>query len=308
MNARHPDTVRINVGLPSLDRSGVRLGNPDVLPSVVGRTLVSEGFKAAVVEEPPLDVAASAIDEHLVVVSLSRRCGCEGTLDGLRAPANYRAGTTAIIPSGTASRWSHKGAGRMVHLFLQARWLDELASGAGLPGDRLDPEMLALDPDFRVIAEAVAAEAQRPRGQGRLVVEWLGLSVAVRLLTGGGHRGRRALLAALGRTGPHAGIDRSIDFIESNLAQGVSLAEMAAQAELSPFHFARAFKAKTGLPPHRYLMHRRVERAKELLRRTSVPVTEIALACGFASSQHFATMFKRAVGATPTDYRGRARP
>lgn len=303
LNAQRPDTVRINVGVPSLDRSGVRIGNQEVLPSVVGRKLLSNGFEAAVVDEPPLEVSASGIDEHLVVVSLSRRSGCEGDLDGLRPPASYRAGTTTIIPSGTESHWSHKSAGRMVHLFIQADWLDGLASNADLPGHRLGPEILALDPDFRVIAEAVVAEAQKPRGEGRLYVEWLALSAAVRLLNGNGDRRHRALLAALGRTGSHAGIDRSIEFIESKIAQEVSLAEMAAQAELSPFHFARAFKAKTGLPPHRYLIHRRVERAKELLGRTSLPVTEIALACGFASSQHFATMFKRIVGMTPTDYR-----
>jgi AraC family transcriptional regulator len=91
--------------------------------------------------------------------------------------------------------------------------------------------------------------------------------------------------------------------VRERLGEDLALADLAALVGLSPYHFARAFKASTGSAPHRYLMERRVERAKELLATTGQSVTEIAHACGFASSQHLATVFRRFVGTTPKQYR-----
>ena len=90
--------------------------------------------------------------------------------------------------------------------------------------------------------------------------------------------------------------------LADRLGEDLLLADLAASIDLSPCHFARAFKASTGLPPHRYRMRLRVERAKELLAATSQSVTEIACACGFASSQHMATVFRRTLGTTPSTH------
>jgi len=97
------------------------------------------------------------------------------------------------------------------------------------------------------------------------------------------------------------------DYMRDHLASDLSLAELAALVSRSPYHFARAFKASTGIPPHRHLMMVRVEHAKKLLLAGLLNVTEIAHACGFASSQHMATVFRRMVGMTPTDYRRQGR-
>ncbi len=63
------------------------------------------------------------------------------------------------------------------------------------------------------------------------------------------------------------------------------------------------FRASTGSPPYRYVLGRRIERAKDLLADTSLSITDVALACGFSSSAHFATAFRQAQGATPSSYR-----
>jgi len=96
---------------------------------------------------------------------------------------------------------------------------------------------------------------------------------------------------------------RATEYLEARLAEDVGLAEAAAEVQLSPDHFTRAFRAATGLPPHRWLMRRRVERACELLTDPRHSITEIAFACGFASSQHLATVFRKQVGTTPSEYR-----
>lgn len=97
------------------------------------------------------------------------------------------------------------------------------------------------------------------------------------------------------------------EFVDAHLADDLSLAEIAAAAELSPFHFARVFKRETGAPPHRYLMERRVARARELLAGTTMDLAEVALACGFAGQSHFTTAFKRHTGLTPGAWRAAVR-
>src|SRR5258707_743433 len=93
-----------------------------------------------------------------------------------------------------------------------------------------------------------------------------------------------------------------------NLGGSPTLEQMAAVAHLSPYHFARQFKAATGLPPHQYVIARRVERARELLHRNSaVSLAEIAACAGFSDQSQFARHFKRLVGVTPGQFRKSAR-
>ena len=98
-------------------------------------------------------------------------------------------------------------------------------------------------------------------------------------------------------------VRRVIDYLQVNLGNEVGLAELALMAGLSVDHFARIFRSATGDPPHRWLIRRRVERASQLLLDPGRSVTEIAMICGFASSQHLATVFRRYVGVAPTRYR-----
>jgi AraC family transcriptional regulator len=81
------------------------------------------------------------------------------------------------------------------------------------------------------------------------------------------------------------------------------LHELAAVAQLSAYHFARSFKQSFGVPPHRYHMSRRMERAKALLEVPARTVTDVGLMLGFTETSSFTSAFRRSVGVTPTDYR-----
>ncbi|MNG84962.1 Right origin-binding protein [compost metagenome] len=94
-----------------------------------------------------------------------------------------------------------------------------------------------------------------------------------------------------------------VDYIEAHLDQPITLGELALRCNLSEYHFARMFRASFGLPPHQYLLARRLHRACQLLRLGLMPLGEIALLCGFASASHFSNRFRQAVGATPGEYR-----
>jgi transcriptional regulator GlxA family with amidase domain len=99
---------------------------------------------------------------------------------------------------------------------------------------------------------------------------------------------------------------RAKDLADRDFARPLDVPELARQACTSPAHFSRAFKRAFGETPHRYLMSRRIERAKALLRDTGAPVTEVCLAVGFASLGSFSACFRRLVGESPSEYRRRA--
>jgi AraC family transcriptional regulator len=93
------------------------------------------------------------------------------------------------------------------------------------------------------------------------------------------------------------------DYIEANLHQDISLAELAAIARLSPYHFCRAFKEAVGEPPHRYKMTRRITQAKALLANPSLSVGEVAIAVGYGSLSRFSALFRQITGHSPRAYR-----
>jgi AraC family transcriptional regulator len=94
-----------------------------------------------------------------------------------------------------------------------------------------------------------------------------------------------------------------VDFIEEHLAEEISLTALAELADLSLYHFARAFTQSFDMPPHRYHMARRMDRAKSLLQRPTLSVTQIGIQLGFRETSSFTRAFRRFTGLTPTEYR-----
>ena len=102
---------------------------------------------------------------------------------------------------------------------------------------------------------------------------------------------------------PGARLRRVTEFIDDNLARALPLADLSAEAHMSQYHFARPFKESTGMPPHRFVVQRRIERACELLADGQMSIDAIARAVGFRTRSHFSMMFHRLTGSPPTVYR-----
>jgi AraC family transcriptional regulator len=214
-------------------------------------------------------------------------------------------GAITLIPAGAASRWRWRGASESTHILVEPQLLARVAAEAlGLNPDRvtLPPVADLSDPPIQAAMLALDAELRTGGAGGRLLAESLGNVLAVHLL-------RR--FSAPGTTRPHPGgtlprhkLRAAVDYIHEHLGAELSLDHLAAVVGMSPYYFARLFKSSTGLPPHQYVIARRVERAKGLLRDARrFPLADIAAEVGFSSQSHFTHHFKRLVGVTPRCFR-----
>jgi AraC family transcriptional regulator len=215
------------------------------------------------------------------------------------------AGAISAVPAGSPARWRWSGRFDWLHIFLEPGLVARVAAEAfGLDPARLTvPPLDGLDlPHLRAAMLAVDAELS---AGGPLAAESLANVLAVRLL-------RHAL--APRRPGrrrdgslPRGRLRAVAEYVEEHLGAGLTLGQLAAAARLSPYHFARQFKAATGLPPHQYVILRRVERAKHLLQGGGLPLAEVAADAGFSDQSQFTRHFKRLVGVTPGQFRTPAR-
>ena len=96
---------------------------------------------------------------------------------------------------------------------------------------------------------------------------------------------------------------RVMEFVEGNLTEALSVDQLAQQATLSPFHFARSFKHSTGMTPHQYVTERRMRHAKRMLSDFEMKLAEVGKQAGFSSQSRFTTVFRKHVGLTPGEYR-----
>ena len=247
---------------------------------------------------------------HAVVVHLGPTAELVEREEGRLHRAVVRRGDVSVVPAGLESEWWWED-GREVdrlHTYLDPAVFGWVAAEAGAETERVEVlnSVAVRDPLLEQIGTALLEELTSGGPAGRLYTESLTQVLAVHLLRHHSSLGRGPS-RKLGRESAghlsEASLRSVTDYVDDNLAGDLSLAEIAAAANLSPYHFARTFKRSTGLSPHQYVMHRRIERAKELLRSTDLPVGVVARRVGFASPSHFAQQFGRLVGVPPSALR-----
>ena len=207
-----------------------------------------------------------------------------------------------IMPAGEEASWIVNGDIRLAHLYFSA---ERFALGCVELLDREPRELQLHSVTFLDDPQQAARFRQLVRlnwdepGERLLTSSLAQELIDHALLT---QVGRRDGLRLKGGLAP-ALRKRLADYIEQHLAEPLTLGELAALGALSEYHFARMFRESFGMPPHQYVLARRLTRACELLRQGALPLSEIALACGFSSASHFSNRFRGALGASPGEYR-----
>lgn len=165
----------------------------------------------------------------------------------------------------------------------------------------LRPSYFLEDDRLYHIASLIRMELLDPDGGDSAYQKMLSDLLAIHLLR---HYSDLIAPEDLHRSGLSPSVMRRVQsFVDEQLGSRISLENMAAIANMSTYHFAHAFRDVTGVPPHRYLTQRRIEQARELLRKTRLPVAEIAWRLGYSNQSHFTKLFRREVGVTPSAFR-----
>ena len=192
-----------------------------------------------------------------------------------------------------------------LHYLYLSVGISDAALAAACDGTRGDVELRRVESlvDARVGALAAAVNAERVAGfpSGRLFLDSVEQALAVALVNGYAlrHRSVQTYRGGLGS----GRLRRIKEFVDAKMDDDLTLCEMAQSVELSTAHFSRMFRKSTGETPHQFLLRQRVERAKEMLRSADARVMDVAVACGFKTQQHFAQIFRRVCGASPTEFR-----
>jgi AraC family transcriptional regulator len=268
------------------------------------------GLEAARYRASPVwEYDAPALTHHRLVLVTRPPQELELRFEGVKRHVPPPIGAIILVPAGTQGRVRWSGGFDWLHIYLEPGLFARVAAEAfDLDPARLTvPPLDGLDlPPLRAVMRAVDAELTSGGAGGPLAAESLANVLAVQLI--------RHVLAprqpARGRDGalPRGRLRPVVEYIEGHLGAGLTLGQMAAVAHLSAFHFARQFRAATGLPPHQYVLARRVERARQLLQEgTDLSLAEVATYAGFSDQSQFSRHFKRIVGVTPGQFRTPAR-
>jgi AraC family transcriptional regulator len=208
-------------------------------------------------------------------------------------------GSLSLVPAGTSFWWRRDQPSEFLLTALEPSFVATVLGNGEQITVRLRP--VFQDPAISDILAALWVEACDgcPLGRG------YSTSLCTALVS---HLARRYAVPAVGAGGRKGGLSparlrRVLDHIDGHLGDGIGLTQLAALTGLSPAHFAAQFRRSTGLPPHRYLLQRRVGRAKKLVSAGRLSLAEISYALGFPSQAHFTTTFRKLVGTTPGAYR-----
>jgi AraC family transcriptional regulator len=252
-------------------------------------------------QHPPAEFEAPALSEHLIWVNLAGPTKVKWKVDGQSADGQIVPGQISVLSADKTNEWWWDGRPDVLHVYLKPAFLDEIALQAEVRNVELIDHFGVDDPPIRQICFTILKELTSIGFAGRLYGDFLAQALAVQLLRR--HCVFGARLAEAPSALPAYKLRRALEFIEAHLAEDICVSTIAEAVSVSTYHFAHAFKRATGSAPHQYLVKRRIERAKDLLRQTDLPILEIAMLVGFSTQNHFTTVFGKVCGATPKQYR-----
>lgn len=258
-------------------------------------------------DEPGFGRTASIPREEAWLIALQLRACPDHDLyfDGrLTRPENYVEGVTSIYDLRRDPVADIRDPYHCLMFYMPRTAVEAVASEAGaqrVSHLRYRPGISVDDPVVRHLLSAVRPAIAIPQEAHPLFLDHVALALTAHVV------------CRYGGMSPDKGVPqgglapwqerRAKELMMAFIGEEISLARLASECGLSARHFARAFRISTGVPPHRWLLRYRVERAKELLRTRVLSLADAALFCGFADQSHFTRVFTKLAGVSPGAWR-----
>jgi AraC family transcriptional regulator len=217
-------------------------------------------------------------------------------------------GDSFLVPAGQPSYWCQAPDMSDVicaplHICLKPELIQQVAEASDIDSKRFELMHGFGQQDLQLyqIGMLMFAESQSGGMMGQLYVESLTQILVIHLLRH--YSTLTQPIASQNSSLTRTQLQQAIDYIHTHLDRDLSLTELAGVINISPTYFASLFKQMIGIPPHRYVIQQRVERAKMMLKKTDLAIADIALQVGFSSQSHLTQQFKRLTGVTPKQVR-----
>ncbi len=281
------------------DSSARESGHPTPPPLNAGRG------RSPLLEVLPVPVPSGVVDSpvegrHILDIHVGRPVQVSCRIDGRERRGLQTHGMFCVMPPGVTGRWTMARPAHALVLLLSPSLLAETADAMGLRSRDAEvvPSIHVRDPQIERIAWVLQAEHDDAYPSGRLFTDSLATALAARLL--GTQSRNPASTTASSRALPTWRLRNVLEYVEAHLDDDLTLAELATVAGFSVSHFKSLFKQSVGVPVHRYVLERRVERARLLLLEGGRSMTDIALEAGFTHPSHMARCMRRVLGRSPS--------
>jgi AraC family transcriptional regulator len=233
-----------------------------------------------------------------IFVEMPEPAQAERLIDGRFRREQVLQGDVVIVPANTWHRTSWNTAGGAIVLGLEpkefTRTIDEI-----IERDRIEliPHFATPDPLVHQIGLALKRALENSGNTSRLYAETMTTALMVHLLQY--YSAQQLTIPTYTGGLSKLKLQQVVDYIHAHLDRDLSLKELAAIVQMSAHYFSQLFKQSTGITPHQYVIHCRIERAKELLMQRKLTISDVAKVVGFVDQSHFHRHFKRLVGITP---------
>ena len=281
-----------------------------ILPTAPRASAEWNPFAVHVVDAP--SYFAGTFADHVLTLEEFGAFRVRQAIDGRWSEGWCRPGSVGLVPAHRRTTWETtgpRGPSRAISLFIPDAFLSRVMTQDWAVEPRrieITWQFLERDPAAEGVLRSLALEAQNGSPSGRLYADSACEFLAHHVIraysslsvnpprTRGGLAGRRLRIVT--------------DFVHDNLAQPITLQQLAELAGVSPRHFERAFRQAIGVPPHAYVTEQRVAKARQLLlAEPASTVEDIAGRVGFSSSSHLASAFRRQTGLSPKAFRASIR-
>jgi len=260
--------------------------------------------------EAPWNRTLQAVPHYCIAYCSNRSASIKRVIDadGRRDATELRPRNFGVVPADRSSSWQLTGAPDIQLVYLRRTMVDQIAGehfGFDTKRVELVPKLGFSDGLLEQLVLALLATARNGATDASdgIYADHLVRMIAMHLLRHHcSSNGSNARVDTPGDT-TDVRLNHVRDLIEFDLGHDLALQRLADEAGITAHSFAAAFTKAFGVPPHRYVTSRRIERAKTLLRQTDMPIAQIAVETGFANQSHLASTFRRNVGETPGAYR-----
>ncbi|MEH2187068.1 MAG: AraC family transcriptional regulator [Nostoc sp.] len=278
------------------------LPKPSILSSTGWSHLHLEVYqqpKFEIVEhQHTMHIIACGLPDSLEELERDNKTG-ERWLDGKLQQERRRTGDIAVIPAGISHRCNWNTSVEFMVLAIEPALLQKVGE------DFVNPDRIELMPRFmsqqdvliQGIFSTLRDELESGKIGGDLLIDSFKTTLAIHLLRN--YCTTQPKLSSYANGLSQAILKQVTEYIHEHLHQDLKLADLSAIAQLSPYHFLRLFKQRMGITPHQYILQRRIEKVKHLLKHSNLSIAEIAMQTGFCDQSHLTRCFKHIVGITP---------